>query len=236
MSAWLILSLTAPALVAPPLPRSSAAGSFEAWARSASILAPKLAIDDEDALRGVLLTEDVRAGEVLCEVPRTRCLDLAAISVDPQKAGRSPCERIAPTPLWSRLLWFERLAVWMLAEARRGEESEVCGYIDYLPGPATFADALLAWTDKELAEFKYPPLVSAVREQKDSLEQLLLEIQSAGGADADTVTMDELLWAEQIVLSRAFTSDIAKGEEGVRASSMGSKVAPPPQKLSLIHI
>ena len=42
--------------------------------------------------------------------------------------------------------------------------------------------------------------------------------------------MEELAWAEQVVLSRAFTSDIAKGEEGVRSSRMGAKKAPEPPK------
>ena len=134
-SSSLLLLWLAPsrALVAPAASlRASAPASFEAWAFDSGIVAPKLRIDDDVYLRGVTVLEDIAAGEVLCEVPRRRCLDLAALSVDPSKAGRSPCESLAPTPLWARLAWYERLAVWLLAEARRGGASEICGYLDYL--------------------------------------------------------------------------------------------------------
>jgi len=174
MAAFVIF-LAAQGLVAPTSPpRVTVSSSFEAWLSEADVVSPKLRIDDEDQLRGVTVLADVKAGEILCEVPRRRCLDLAGINVDPTKAGRSPCERLAPTPLWSRLMWFERLAVWLLAEARRGPESEICGYIDYLPSPDSFCDSPLAWSDAELAEFRYPPLASAVREQRDGLEQVSL--------------------------------------------------------------
>ena len=97
-------------------------------------------------LRGVLVLEDVVAGEELCCVPRTTCLDLSAV-----EGAASPCEDLVPTSLWRRLRWYERLSCWLLAEERRGAASPVSGYLGYLPGPQQFADAPLEWTDEELA-------------------------------------------------------------------------------------
>ena len=108
-----------------------------------------------------VVLEDVAKGEQMCRVPRTTCLDLSAV----EGAG-SPCEDFVPTPLWTRLRWFERLACWLLAEEQRGDESPVAGYIGYLPRPSTFADAPLEWSDAEIAELRYPPVAIGVRDGK----------------------------------------------------------------------
>ena len=132
------------AVAAPP-----PSAPFEEWAEGNLINAPKIAITDVEELRGVIAIEPIAAGEELCVVPRTSCLDLAAV-----EGGQSPCADLVPTPLWTRLRWFERLACWLLAERARGAASPVSGYIGYLPRPETFADSPLEWSAEEIAELR----------------------------------------------------------------------------------
>ena len=135
--------------------------SFEEWAAGTGILAPKLYIDDLEELRGAKVFRDIAADEELCVVPRRCCLDLSGLV-----QGESPCEDLAPSKLWNSLAWYERLAVWLLAEKEQGAASVVSGYISYLPQPgcASFYDAPLHWDDEELRELQYPPIISAVYE------------------------------------------------------------------------
>ena len=81
---------------------ASASLSFEEWAATEGIAAPKLFIDDVFELRGATARAPLAAGEELCVVPRRCCLDLAAV---PQ--GESPCPDLAPPRLWSSLAWYE---------------------------------------------------------------------------------------------------------------------------------
>ena len=189
---------------------------FEDWAEANGINAPKLAVTGKDELRGVLMLDDAQAGEEICCVPRTSCLDLSAV----EGAG-SPCEALVPSALWVTLRWYERLACWLLAEQRRGAESPVAGYMGYLPKPDQFADAPLSWDDDELSLLSYPPVAASIREQAAELDELFANLQRAGGSLAPSVSRDELQWAMQLVLSRAFTSTIATPEDV-------AKLAPPP--------
>jgi hypothetical protein len=154
---------------------SGAVTPFEDWAEATGINAPKLAVIGREDLRGVVVLEDVKEGEELCCVPRTSCLDLSAV-----EGSGSPCEAFVPTSLWVTLRWYERLACWLLAEERRGQESPIVGYLGYLPRPESFANAPLVWTDDELAELCYPPVVVAVREQASELRALHAALEAKG--------------------------------------------------------
>ncbi len=195
-----------------PSPRACAVPSFDAWAAAVNISAPKLRVTDLETLRGAVATADIAVGEELCVVPRGRCLDLAAT------AAGSPCPSLAPDPLWGSLAWYEKLALWLLAEQQQAEDSAVSGYVAYLPTKAEFADAPLEWDAEELAELRYPPVIAAVGEQAASIDQLFARLQAGGGVDAARVGVPDLRWAEQIVLSRAFSSVVRQG----------SADAPPP--------
>jgi hypothetical protein len=190
---------------------------FEDWAETNGINAPKLAVTGAADLRGVVVLEDVQAGEELCCVPRTSCLDLSAV-----EGSGSPCEALVPSSLWVSLRWYQRLACWLLAEQRRGAASPVSGYIGYLPRPETFANAPLEWTDDELAQLSYPPVAASIREQAAEISQLHASLIRSGAPLAPTVSEAELRWALQLVLSRAFTSTIATPKEIASRS-------PPPQ-------
>jgi len=178
---------------------------FEDWAESTGIDAPKLAVTGKGDLRGVVLLDSVVPGEELCCVPRTACLDLSAVD-----GAGSPCESLVPSELWVELRWYERLACWLLAEQRRGDASPVWGYMGYLPRPAAFVDWPLSWSDEELAALSYPPVAVSIREQDAELSSLHAALVGRqGGPLGRSVGLEELRWAQQLVLSRAFTSTIA---------------------------
>ena len=207
---------------------SGAVTPFEDWAEATGINAPKLAVIGREDLRGVVVLEDVKEGEELCCVPRTSCLDLSAV-----EGSGSPCEAFVPTSLWVTLRWYERLACWLLAEERRGQESPIVGYLGYLPRPESFANAPLVWTDDELAELCYPPVVVAVREQASELRALHAALVGGrGGPLASTVTLYELRWAMQLVLSRAFTSTIATPAELARRRPPPPPPPPSPSQVA----
>jgi len=149
-------------------------------------------------------------------VPRGRTLDLASV---PQ--GESPCPDLAPPRLWSSLAWYERLAVWLLAERELGAASAVSGYIAYLPQPgcASFYDAPLHWGDDELQELQYPPMIGAVYEQREQIKDLHARLRQGGGAGAAAVSLEQVTWAEQVVWSRAFASTLAKTQPGAPPSA-----------------
>lgn len=208
------LTLRSPALRM-QAPSAAPIMPFEDWAEGQGINAPKLAVTGVADLRGVTLLDNIEVGEELCCVPRTSCLDLSAV----EGAG-SPCEQMVPTPLWVGLRWYERLGCWLLHEKRRGAASHVSGYMGYLPSPDQFDDSPLEWSDEEIAVLSYPPLAVAIREQREEIQALYQALRTRGGPMASTVSEDELRWALQLVLSRAFTSSIKKPSE--------VNVAPPP--------
>jgi len=217
-AAAVALSTPQPRMMATFTPMSaSPVVPFEDWAEANNINAPKLAVTGTADLRGVTVLEDIAVDEELCCVPRTSCLDLSAI-----EGSGSPCETMVPSPLWGTLRWYERLACWLLAEQRRGEVSPVSGYMGYLPGPEQFDDAPLEWSDEELSLLSYPPVAASIREQQQELEALHADLRQAGGALAGGVSLEELRWAQQLVLSRAFTSTILTPQE------LAKRAPPPP--------
>lgn len=210
------------AVAAPPPP----VVPFEDWAEANGINAPKVAVTGTEDLRGVVLLEDVVLGEELACVPRTTCLDLSAV-----EGSGSPCEALVPSPLWTTLRWYERLACWLLAEQRRGAASPVVGYLGYLPRPETFADVPLEWTDDELTALSYPPVAASIREQGAEIDALYRALVGGqGGPLAATVSLGELRWALQLVLSRAFTSTIATPE---MLAARNPPPPPPPDALRM---
>ena len=100
------------------------------WCASVAISAAFSAVE----LPIVQLLEDIEAGEELCCVPRTACLDLSAV----EGAG-SPCEALVPTSLWARLRWYQRLSCWLLF-GRAGSSSGSSNNKSGAPPPAEMND------------------------------------------------------------------------------------------------
>lgn len=195
--------------------------TFSGWAAEAGIVAPKLrilndAIDSDSTVRSCVAAAPIEKEEELCVLPRSRCLDLSRVT------SGTPCPEMAPPALWDSLEWYEALAVWLLSERRRGEASPIHGYVQYLPQPVEFSDAPLEWSEAELAELRYPPIAIAIEEQAAAQAALYARLRREGGPEAASVTAEELRWAQQCVLSRAFSSVT----QGVRRGAKGFKKKP----------
>ena len=65
---------------------------------------------------------------------------------------------------WRAAPWFVKLALMLLYEKSLGSKSDLAPYIGTLP--RSFAQCPIFWTDEELAQLQYPPLVAAVEEQR----------------------------------------------------------------------
>ena len=94
--------------------------------------------------------------------------------------------------------------------------------MQYLPQPVEFSDAPLEWSEAELAELRYPPIAIAIEEQAAAQAALYARLRREGGPEAASVTAEELRWAQQCVLSRAFSSVT----QGVRRGAKGFKKKP----------
>lgn len=60
---------------------------------------------------------------------------------------------------------YVRLALQLVREKERGEESPLAPWLGCLPTPADFADLPLYWTPAERAALQYPPLEAALDSQ-----------------------------------------------------------------------
>ena len=67
-----------------------------------------------------------------------------------------------------------------------------------------------------------------MREQRDALAGLLELLHSKGGPEAREVRLEDLYWAEQNVLSRAFSSEVKQGETPATMGERRTAPSPPP--------
>lgn len=123
--------------------------SFERWLSSsgATLDAVELA-DCGGGLRGVRATRSLKPGEELFRIPRELILDEDAADESPVGAlwGGSAREVALPAHV--------RLALLVLHEQRRAEQSPAAAYLRMLPSPADFAadgGPASTWSDDELA-------------------------------------------------------------------------------------
>ena len=123
--------------------------TFERWLSSsgATLDAVELA-DCGGGLRGVRATRSLKAGEELFRIPRELILDEDAADASAVGAlwGGSAREVALPAHV--------RLALLILHELRRGEQSAAAPYLRMLPSPAAFAadgGPASTWSDDELA-------------------------------------------------------------------------------------
>ena len=123
--------------------------TFERWLSSsgATLDAVELA-DCGGGLRGVRAKRSLKAGEELFRIPRELILDEDAADASAVGAlwGGSAREVALPAHV--------RLALLILHELRRGEQSAAAPYLRMLPSPAAFAadgGPASTWSDDELA-------------------------------------------------------------------------------------
>ncbi|KAL3142083.1 hypothetical protein ABBQ32_004708 [Trebouxia sp. C0010 RCD-2024] len=165
---------------------------FQAWWRNADVKAA-LSPADFEGLRGMSADREINSGDAIVSLPRT-----AALVVTPKMKNPFPDE--INDAYWSQSQWFEKMAVMLLHERRRGVQSAVSGYVEQLP--ADF-DTLLHWSDQEMQLLMYPHLLQQVQQQKESWHQYYKSVQAA--TSGQSMTEAELTWALECVRSRAFS-------------------------------
>ncbi|GAB4818149.1 hypothetical protein N2152v2_005195 [Parachlorella kessleri] len=99
--------------------------------------------------------------------------------------------------------WFVKVSLLLLEERRKGRASRLWGYMQQLPSTL---DLPLRWSDAELEELQYPPVIEEVRIQRQQWQDLHRELAAAVKAapGAPILSWEEYLWAMEVVCSRVY--------------------------------
>ncbi|KAA6421676.1 MAG: N-methyltransferase (ISS) [Trebouxia sp. A1-2] len=135
----------------------------------------------------------INTGDSVVTLPRT-----AALLVTPKM--KCPFPDLIDQAYWAKSQWFEKMALMLLHERKKGKNSAVSGYIEQLP--ARF-DTLFHWSPEELQLLMYPPLIQQVQQQKQYWHDHYKNVKAA--SSDNPVGEDELVWALECVRSRAFS-------------------------------
>lgn len=172
------------------------------WATSSKISFPKVTQAYFDELRGMKAVQKIVPDELFVTVPRS-----AALVVEPK--GKCPCPEFTSPSYWKEAPWYIKMSILLLKEKKRKNprDSPVWGYILQLPSSI---DTPLRWTDQELQELQYEPLLNAVYQQRTQWKQHYGRfIEASRGLEGASVSWDEYLWATENVRSRAFSGPYA---------------------------
>ncbi|CAM9881454.1 unnamed protein product, partial [Ectocarpus sp. 12 AP-2014] len=190
---------------------------FERWAAEAGIRAPKLrhevfADGLVGDLRGLKAVEATSKSEQLVTVPAKAAISLTASESTPFRSWVSP-------EFWDSQQWYVKLALKLLWERQLGAASTVEGYVNVLPVQGSF-ETLIHWTDQELDALKYSTCAASAKRQRaawDKLHEDLVARCPEGAGRA--VTKDDLVWALECVLSRAFNGRFGGGQKSAVLSA-----------------
>ena len=145
-------------------------------------------------LRGMMATEPICKGDALLSYPRSVTMDLASLD-------DCPCAEYVDADFWKNATWFVQLALWVLAEERKGAASEWAPYISMLPRDMAVPRD---WSDAELSLLEYAPLVTDVKKQQKEFATVFDQVLPH--LVAEPPSLHSMSWAMSIALSRAFQS------------------------------
>jgi hypothetical protein len=196
------LGYVQPSAGAPAAAPTSSWRDFEIWAFKQGVISPKLRhASFEGGLRGLRAEENVAAGEELARLPRAMTLSLTEGEKCPPSLGlRNP-------DVWDRQVWYFKLALKLILELRKEGASNICGYVQMLPGPGEL-NTPFHWTDEELAQLQCTDLERLVRSQRVAWRKVHAELAASGCS----VTLEELVWSTESIISRAFQGDFGSDQ------------------------
>ena len=164
-------------------------------------------------LRGVIATESLSSKTPVVEVNSELVLEVTSTRQP------TPFPEFCPPSLWESLKWDERLAFKLLHLKHVSEASPLMPWIRRLP--STFSTPL-TWSDKDIDDLQYPPLIEKIKAQKDKWRNLYELWSKATSMNfKDKVPYSEMVWALQCVNSRAFSGPY----EGSTASERRALIA-----------
>lgn len=155
------------------------------WMRSASGVKVNPAVDVDPSTGALCLQSAVGKGAQLLDLPATAVLSSGGAS---DMLGNGAAALEAPAAL----------AAMLLAERARGANSPHAALIAALP---TALDQPFLWTDSELARLAGSDVRAKALAVRAGIEDEWAELVAGVGL---TATLDEYLWAQAIVTSRAF--------------------------------
>ena len=171
--------------------------TLENWAKGNGMSWNSWKVGEVNGIRGAVATRRIRAGEVIVRAPAE-----AVLLVGPGDECPLPPEFVE-AKFWDEMqnYWNVRMALRILYEKRLGTASAWKPYIDVMP--ASFSTPL-NWSDRELAELQFPPLVDELRVERAYFAHEADRLQKHM---PDPVTQAEFFWALSCVGSRTFTAD-----------------------------
>jgi hypothetical protein len=174
--------------------------AFGEWATEQGIQSPKLALAEFDSgLRGVKAEASISSGDNVLSVPVGSVLRVIGGNTRlPAKMQGYVSEQT-----WRDAEWWGQLALMLLWEKGSGraastEPSKLTRWIDMLP--ATMSTPL-HWTEAEIDELQYAPLISKCIRQRTAWKVLLKQVQK----DNPGIGEAEFFNACEMARSRAFS-------------------------------
>ncbi|CAM9498548.1 unnamed protein product, partial [Hapterophycus canaliculatus] len=181
----------------------------------AGIKAPKLRHEVfADDLIGQLrrAVEATSKSEQLVTVPAKAAISLTA-------SESSPFRSWVSSEFWESQQWYVKLALKLLWERQLGAASAVEGYVNVLPAQGSF-ETLIHWTDEELDALKYSKCAASAKRQRATWDKLHQDLAARCPEGAGRmVTRDDLIWALECVLSRAFNGRSGGGQNSALLSA-----------------
>eukprot|EP00208_Stichococcus_sp_RCC1054_P007295 CAMPEP_0206144966 /NCGR_PEP_ID=MMETSP1473-20131121/25960_1 /ASSEMBLY_ACC=CAM_ASM_001109 /TAXON_ID=1461547 /ORGANISM="Stichococcus sp, Strain RCC1054" /LENGTH=674 /DNA_ID=CAMNT_0053541001 /DNA_START=77 /DNA_END=2101 /DNA_ORIENTATION=- len=148
-------------------------------------------------MRGLAAQRRLRKGTIVLKVSRSAVLQTPLLRNDSTQVVAT----LAHPAFWTASDSGVRLALVLLAEKRRGEESPLAGWIRSLPRGA---DLPCQWSREQLQDLQYEPLLGKIDKQRREWRKAYRDLQTlTPGTD---ITAPEFYWALEMVKSRAFNA------------------------------
>ncbi|KAA6428995.1 MAG: hypothetical protein FRX49_01105 [Trebouxia sp. A1-2] len=177
------------------------------WAAAHGAQCDRLQTDNTLAIRGLTAITDIPGGSVIVSLPRS-----LALSVSPSQS--CPIPHLIPEDVWSSSIKNFQLALLFLAETKKDRDSAWYPYIQTLP---QHVDSLVHWSDTELHELQYgateleQQFLQEAKQQLEDIRELYWKLESSGLVTELNSTLEDLVWASDIVRSRAFAISAPEG-------------------------
>jgi len=161
---------------------------------------------DCGSVRGLTTVTKVQSGGTVISTPVQQCL--VAIDNNPDSFTVREFERI-----WQRVKkGTNRLALLLLHEWNKGEQSPLHEYISILPEPGSLGTPI-HWKEEILQEFPYKQTVLDVDRQRRSWQMLYSIVTELHPQGTDFASFERFLWAMEMVSSRAFQGEVLQSKD-----------------------
>ncbi|CEM11951.1 unnamed protein product [Vitrella brassicaformis CCMP3155] len=183
----------------------------------------------EGAVRGLIATDTVKAGEIMLGVPKYQTLEALSSTSKGARADANPFPFLSDG-YCGEAPWDVRMALTLLYEKRQGEASDFSSWISLLPksGQTTVP---FFWQESEIAALQCPYIQQRLRAQQQKwrdgyrkLRAAMLEARAAGRETVD-ISEDDFFWALDVVRSRSIATSEALYDFRFLPSVVGFSVA-----------